>query len=157
MLKNFGITSIQKASNLKQAQDICEKCDRQGSTKTIDFAIVDLVPHNKQGFEFLNWTRYHKSSNIQYLPIIFTTNDARERIILNGRDHGANEILIKPYTAQNISKRILSIINNPRNFVKSEHYYGPNRRRKLFDYNGIEKRVTKSEDIRVVYEEQDVA
>ncbi len=153
MLKNFGLTTIHKATSLEEAKEICEMCAAKGPYHAIDFAIVDLVPPNNYGLHFLDWVRHHPSNTLQYIPVIFTTNDARKKIILNGRDHGANEILIKPFTAYNISKKLLSIINHPRNFIRSSSYCGPTRRRKIMAYEGTEKRLTKPEDIRVVYEE----
>ncbi len=153
MLKNFGIRKIHKATSLLEAKTICEKAHAAGAAEIIDFAIVDLSPPNNHGFNFLKWLRQHPQSSIQYVPVIFTTNDSSERIIISGRDCGANEILIKPFTAYNISRRLLSIINNPRAFVKSENYSGPSRRRREKEFDTVERRLIKQEDIKVVYEE----
>lgn len=156
MLNSFGIRKIHKARSLSEAKKICEDCYASGKKEGIDFAIVDLVPPKHYGFDFLQWTRHHDATQIQYMPIIFTTNDAREKIILNGRDSGANEILVKPYTAFNVSNRLINIINKPRAFVKCDSYAGPNRRRRRDDYDGDERRLTTENEIEIIYE-QDVA
>jgi len=102
MLKNFGIRKIHCAKNLTQAKMFCDNSFSDNNNEYIDFAIVDLVPPNHHGLEFMNWVRHNKISQMQYMPIIFTTNDTRENIIYNVRDTGANEILVKPYTAYNV-------------------------------------------------------
>lgn len=152
MLKSFGIRRIHKARNWAEAKKICEQAASEGAAEVIDFAIVDLIPPNNHGLNFLNWLRHNDNTALQYMPVIFTTNDAREKIIINSRDFGANEILVKPFTAYNVSHRLLSVINNPRAFVKSSQYRGPIRRRKQKEFTGMEKRLMRTEDIEVVYE-----
>jgi len=152
MLKSFGIRKIHKARNWAEAKKICEQAASEGVSEVIDFAIIDLIPPNNHGLSFLNWLRNNDKTSLQYMPVIFTTNDAREKIIINGRDSGANEILVKPFTAYNVSHRLLSIINNPRAFVKSPQYRGPTRRRRQKEFTGIDKRLMRSENIEIVYE-----
>jgi DNA-binding response OmpR family regulator len=157
MLNCFGIRKIHKATTLLEAQSICQKASQLGASECIDFAIVDLVPPNNHGLEFLKWTRHHEESKIKYMPVIFTTNDARQKIIMNGRDCGANEILVKPYTAYNVSNRLVTMINKPRAFVQCNSYSGPTRRRRIAEYEGAERRLTTDADVKIVYEQQNVA
>jgi len=153
MLKNFGIQNVHKTTTLLDAKQTCESTLQAGNDKAIDIAIIDLIPPNNYGFRFMEWVRTHKSPAIQYMPVIFTTNDARKKIIVNGRDTGANEILIKPFTAYNISRRLLTIINSPRPFIKSPTYNGPNRRRRNLPFDGPDRRILNQEDIEVKYEQ----
>jgi DNA-binding response OmpR family regulator len=152
MLKTLGMKNIHRAKNLIEAKNIFEEQADKGERSAIDFAIVDLSPPNNHGLELMNWIRHHRTQNIQYVPVIFTANDPREKIVFSGRDSGVNEILVKPFTAYNVSQRILSIINNPRAFIQSEGFCGPNRRRRSLDFNGLERRLTRREDIEIVYE-----
>jgi DNA-binding response OmpR family regulator len=154
MLRAFNIQNIHRAANLLEAKNIFEQEKQKGEKYSIDFAIVDLAPPNNHGLELMHWLRHHNNKDIQYTPVIFTTNDAREKIIIDGRDSGVNEILVKPFTAYNVSKRIISIINNPRPFVQSHNFCGPNRRRRVEQHSGAERRLTKEEDIEVIYEDK---
>jgi DNA-binding response OmpR family regulator len=64
---------------------------------------------------------------------------ARERVIA-ARDTGVTEFLVKPFTANDLYKRIDHVIMKPRQFVKSPDFFGPDRRRKFLDGQNIPKR-----------------
>ena len=49
--------------------------------------------------------------------------------VLEARDSGVNEILAKPISIKSLHSRLVSIIEQPRPFVKSKNYFGPCRRR----------------------------
>jgi len=61
-------------------------------------------------------------------------------VIKAARDIGITEILAKPVTAKAVYERIISIIQNPRPFVRAKSYFGPDRRRKAKDFGGSDKR-----------------
>lgn len=155
MLNAFGLSNIYKASSLMEAKRICEKTRTKDEKERIDFAIIDLAAPNNSGLKFMQWLRYHEDTTLQYVPVIFTTNDARQKIIIDSRDQGVNEILVKPYTAFNISRRLLSVINHPRMFVQAPNYAGPNRRRKDMDFKGTNRRETEESEVEVIYEKHD--
>ena len=46
------------------------------------------------------------------------------------RDAGVTEFLVKPFNARDLYRRIVQIIERPRQFVRSEDFFGPDRRRK---------------------------
>ena len=50
------------------------------------------------------------------------------------------EFVAKPYSVNTIYERICSVIENPRPFVKSEEFFGPDRRRQEKDYKKDERR-----------------
>lgn len=57
------------------------------------------------------------------------------------RDAGVTEYLIKPCSAKQILSRIRAIIENPRPFVKTDQFFGPDRRRqKKKDFKGEDRR-----------------
>src|SRR5260370_19105395 len=49
--------------------------------------------------------------------------------VVAARDAGITEFLAKPLSANALHGRILNIISNPRPFIKSKTYFGPDRRR----------------------------
>ena len=61
------------------------------------------------------------------------------------RDAGVTEICAKPVTAKQMWEKIVAVVNNPRPFVKTAGYFGPDRRRRMEDYAGPERRAQTSE------------
>jgi DNA-binding response OmpR family regulator len=51
------------------------------------------------------------------------------RRVTEARDAGVNEFLAKPISAKALYQRFASIIDNPRPFIRTKHYFGPDRRR----------------------------
>ena len=58
------------------------------------------------------------------------------------RDAGVTEFLAKPISAKGLYQRILNVVANPRPFIKTKTYFGPDRRRNTSNaYIGPERRV----------------
>ena len=52
--------------------------------------------------------------------------------------------LAKPVSSKSIMARVISVIENPRPFVRTKAYFGPCRRRRHTDYRGPERRTEES-------------
>ena len=65
------------------------------------------------------------------IPIIMMTGYGSPHKISAARDMGVTEFLVKPFSAVDISKRIMNIIKSPRDFIITPQYAGPDRRRKI--------------------------
>ena len=66
------------------------------------------------------------------------------------RDAGVTEFLAKPITAANLFARIAEIVERPRAFVRSDSYFGPDRRRhQQDDYAGPWRRAEDFQDVSV--------
>jgi hypothetical protein len=50
--------------------------------------------------------------------------------VQEARNTGVNEFLAKPLTARGVVERISQVIDHPRPYVKTEGYFGPDRRRR---------------------------
>lgn len=104
-----------------------------------DLAIVDWDLKTMDGLEFTKRVR-GKSSN-PFVPIILTTGFSVARRVKAARDAGVTEFLKKPFTAHTLYKRVEEIIERPRQFIRADGYFGPDRRRKRDEnYRGPEKR-----------------
>jgi DNA-binding NtrC family response regulator len=69
------------------------------------------------------------------------TGYSQKKRVIAARDSGITEFLVKPFTAKALYQRIETMIEKPRLFVKSDSYFGPDRRRKREgDYGGPERR-----------------
>lgn len=108
----------------------------------IDVVICDMNMRPMNGKEFTTYVRTSPSSPDPHVPIIVCTGHAELKHIRDARDAGANEILAKPITVNSVYERIRAIVENPRPFVRSDTYYGPDRRRQDLPFNGPDKRVT---------------
>jgi DNA-binding response OmpR family regulator len=64
------------------------------------------------------------------VPVILMTGYSQKKRVLMARDSGITEFLVKPFTAKALYQRIEILIEKPRLFVKSNAYFGPDRRRK---------------------------
>jgi two-component system chemotaxis response regulator CheY len=52
------------------------------------------------------------------------------RRIAEARDAGVNEFVAKPITARSVLDRLQLIIDHPRPFVRTDDFFGPDRRRR---------------------------
>jgi predicted metal-binding transcription factor (methanogenesis marker protein 9) len=57
------------------------------------------------------------------------------------RDAGVTEFCAKPVTAVELYRKVCSVINSPRSFVRTKMYFGPDRRRRSKAFSGEERRV----------------
>ena len=57
------------------------------------------------------------------------TGHADVQRVVDARDAGVNEFMAKPVSAQALYTRMASMVERPRPFVKTETYFGPDRRR----------------------------
>ena len=95
-----------------------------------DVIIVDWHMEPLDGLDFVRLVRTAKDSPNPYVPIIMLSGFTEHQRITEARDAGINEFLAKPISAKSIYQRIASIIDNPRPFIRSKSYFGPDRRRK---------------------------
>jgi DNA-binding response OmpR family regulator len=64
-----------------------------------------------------------------YVPIIMVTGHSERKRVTTARDAGVTEFITKPISATSLYRRILNVIANPRPFIKTDTYFGPDRRR----------------------------
>lgn len=140
VLDAFGIGTILEASNGERAYDLFQKHNP-------DIIITDWQMEPVDGLEFIRMVRKNKDSVNRLVPIIMMTGySAMQRVTL-ARDLGTTEFLTKPFTGRDLAKRVNLIINRPRDFVETDQFFGPNRRRKSGEgYEGPRRRGDESRD-----------
>ncbi|WP_332661156.1 response regulator [Brevundimonas sp.] len=130
VLDSAGIRLVREASDGAAALDILRY-------HPIDLAIVDFKMFPLDGVEFTRLVRNSPDTANPYLPIIMMTGHSEKSRIVEARDAGVTEFVVKPITAKAILDRIQSVIFHPRPFVKTDGYFGPDRRRtQSADYKG---------------------
>ncbi|HEX5378593.1 MAG TPA: response regulator [Phenylobacterium sp.] len=71
------------------------------------------------------------------VPIVMVTSLRSEQDVHIARRAGVNEFVIKPFTPAALLSRIQLVLRKPREFIISEAYVGPDRRRKVeLNYSG---------------------
>lgn len=95
-----------------------------------DVAIVDFQMFPIDGVEFTRMVRNAPDSRNPYLPIVMMTGHSEMARVVEARDAGVTEFIVKPVTAKSLLERLQAVIYRPRPFVRSATYFGPDRRRR---------------------------
>ncbi len=73
---------------------------------------------------------------------MLTAHSEQSRVIA-ARDAGVNEFCSKPVTANELFRKVASLVDHPRQFIKTASFFGPDRRRHTGTvYTGTERRLT---------------
>ncbi len=105
-----------------------------------DIAIVDWKMQGMDGFDFMRALRDEATSPAPFLPVILVTGYMDPTLAAQARDAGVNEVLAKPISAKSLLARVRSVLEKPRAFVRTDTYFGPDRRRRQVAYRGPERR-----------------
>lgn len=92
---------------------------------------VDNMLSEENGLTLAQYIRHSQDDKIQYIPIILCTAFTGFQSIVKARDAGVTEILAKPISPDQIMEKLHNALFNPRNFVITDHYFGPDRRRRI--------------------------
>ncbi len=134
VLDAFGVGTIYEASNGERGFEIFQKHNP-------DLVITDWLMEPIDGLELVKLIRLNKDSVNRLVPIIVMTGYSAMQRVTTARDLGATEFLTKPFSGRDLAKRINLIINRPRDFVETDNFFGPSRRRKKSDgYVGPRRR-----------------
>ena len=96
----------------------------------VDIIMTDLTMGPLDGIDLVNLLRNSPDSPNPFVPVIMITGHSTLRRVAEARDAGVNEFLAKPVTARGVIHRIGLVIEHPRPFIRSQYYFGPDRRRR---------------------------
>ncbi|OEJ69350.1 response regulator [Magnetovibrio blakemorei] len=127
------------------ARDIVEAADGIAAQKETcsfkpDIILLDWVMSPMDGVEFVRWLRESEDSPSPFTPVIMVTSYSHMSNIMQARDLGVNEFLAKPISAKSLLMRIKAVIEKPRQFVRANPYFGPDRRRRPLPHREEERR-----------------
>lgn len=94
-----------------------------------DMLIVDWAMPVMDGIELTRAIRRPESPVNPYVPIVMLTAHSEKSRVVEARDAGVTEFLCKPISAKALHQRLLNCVLNPRPFVRTRTYFGPDRRR----------------------------
>jgi CheY-like chemotaxis protein len=136
LLKAFG------ADKVTGARSVAEAIDRM-KTDRFDVVICDWLMPTRDGMAFLKAVRNERTSTNPFIPVIMLTAYTEYSRVEAMRDAGAHEVCAKPITAAELYRKIVSLVDDPRPFVRTAGYFGPDRRRKQdTEYRGPERRAS---------------
>ena len=114
--------------NVRQVGDVVSG-SRLLRTYPFDILITELDTLPVDGLRFLHELRSDINSPKRYIPVIVLTGRSTQKDVERSRDLGAHEFLAKPYSPAGLYARICSIIGDARDFIETDSYFGPDRRR----------------------------
>jgi CheY-like chemotaxis protein len=155
MLRSFGVREILVCSGAQEAISLLTVTQAQKQTKDIrqvDIILTDWLMPEGSGLDLIDWVRANKSDSIRFLPIILVSAFVSEQVVTAARDHGAHEALVKPISGTKLAQRITSVIDQARPFIKTDDFFGPDRRRKDVIFAGENRRKMNVDLIKVNYE-----
>lgn len=134
ILQSFGIGTIITAMDGEEG--FLKFCQHNP-----DLVITDWMMAPSDGIALSRKIRNERKSPNQYVPIILMTGFSEKKRVFNARDAGITEFLVKPFNTRDLYKRLHQIIERPRQFVKCEEFFGPDRRRKsTINHDGFTRR-----------------
>lgn len=108
---------------------------------SVDVALIDWEMPILNGIEFVRMIRTSDESPNPFAPLIMVSGHSERRRVVEARDAGVNEFIVKPVSAQLVYSRLVSVIERPRPFIRVNHFFGPDRRRRRPDsFRGNERR-----------------
>jgi two-component system chemotaxis response regulator CheY len=133
-LNGFGIKEVYEASDADAAFEEMQATDP-------DLVITDWNMPPTSGLDFVKRIRLNEDSPNPYVPIIMLTGFTELHRVKQARDAGITSFLAKPLSAQGLYKRMISIVDDQRPFVRNSNFFGPDRRaHKASEYGGANRR-----------------
>lgn len=106
-----------------------------------DIVLTDWLMEPTCGLALTRRLRTDPQSPNPQVPIIMASGFSERWRVLQARDAGVNEYLVKPFAGKQLLERFAAIIEHPRPFIRAGSFFGPDRRRKSsFDYVGPKRR-----------------
>lgn len=143
ILNAVGIRSIDIAEDGIQGFEAFCRLD-------YDLVFTDYAMEPITGVDLVDLIRTSSKSPNPYIPIIIISACSDQERVQMARDHGVTEFLAKPFTIELLMERLEAVIEEPRPFVRTDSYFGPDRRRKEDPlYAGPERRAVEPEQVDV--------
>lgn len=143
ILRCLGIGEILKARDGGEAIEIL-RTHPQDHQKPggcgIDLIISDWLMSPVDGISFLRWVRQHPLSPNPFMPFVMMSAICDAEKTTRARDLGANGFLAKPFSIDAITQRLQYLLMNDHIFVKSNSFFGPDRRKKIIENYEIDRR-----------------
>ena len=139
------IMEILRAIGVRDAYEAADGAEGLNMMRThrVDLVITDIAMQPIDGVDFVRLIRNSKDSPAPTVPVIMVTGHCTKVKVDEARDAGVNEFMAKPVTAKGVLDRLQRVIERPRPFIRTNDYFGPDRRRRADpEYTGALRRST---------------
>ena len=135
LLRAFGSREIYEAEDGASGLEAVEAFSP-------DILITDITMPIFDGIELTRMIRNPDGCRHPFLPIVVLSAYSEKKHVIAARDAGATEFLCKPVSATALYRRIQNVVANPRDFIRTKSYFGPDRRRYVNpNYSGVDRRI----------------
>jgi len=120
-LQSFGIRSILEAGDGPSGLEVLRDHKVQ----------LVLVDHDMAPMNGIDFTRYLRSGDLVAcvdITVVMISSDASKDVVFLARNAGVNEFLVKPLSNESLYRRLRNVLVNPKAFVKTATFIGPDRR-----------------------------
>lgn len=143
-LRAIGVERIKTCCDGSEAVELLKLMRHnpgKAGLSAADLIISDWHMAPVGGDMLLKWVRRAKDSPDRFLPFLVITAFSDPANVRAARDLGATDVMAKPFSVESILRKIVDVIERPRQFVKAGPYFGPDRRRHAGSrYSGDERR-----------------
>jgi CheY-like chemotaxis protein len=138
ILQAFGVIQLFEAESGERAWEILRESNP-------DVVVLDWMMEGLSGLDLVQMIRTDPKTPNPFVPVIMLTGHTHIDRVRQARDAGINEFIAKPISVKTMMSRLMSVIENPRPFVRTKSYFGPCRRRRgNLEYRGPERRAEKT-------------
>ena len=138
ILQAFGVVQIYEADSGERAWTVLRESNP-------DVLVLDWMMEGMSGLDLVKMIRADSQTPNPFVPVIMLTGHTHIDRVRQARDAGINEFIAKPVSVKTLMNRLLSVIENPRPFVRTKSYFGPCRRRRgEMEFRGPERRADKT-------------
>jgi CheY-like chemotaxis protein len=112
--------------------------------RPFDIVFTEYLMPDMDGAELVHTLRRTDCQN-RYVPVILMTSFTSRSRVERARDSGVTEVCAKPVAPRELFRKLASVVDNPRPFIQSAGYVGPDRRRRRdAAYAGDERRASEA-------------
>jgi two-component system chemotaxis response regulator CheY len=126
------LRSILEALSVSQVREAANGVLALNDAKLVipDVIITDMMMEPVNGLEFTRMLRDDLTHPATRVPVLMITGHSEKQHVEAARDAGVTEFLAKPVTVKGVGARLNSLLTNPRPFVRTHTFTGPDRRRR---------------------------
>lgn len=123
ILEGVGLVHVERAADGEEAF-------KRLTGWVPDLIISDVMMEPMDGIAFTRRLRTHRASPNPHIPVILLTAHTDRTTVIEARDAGVNAFVAKPVSIDDMRRKIELVMQDPRQFIRSEDYVGPDRRRR---------------------------
>lgn len=122
ILRAAGLRRVAEADNAVEALELMQRFP-------VDLVVVDWNMRPVDGIALTRKIRHGPDSPNHEVPIVMLTAHTERDRVAAARDAGINGLVRKPISTQLLLDRVGAALTDLRPFIRTDSFYGPDRRR----------------------------